>query len=479
MNADHTPGPSSTTASDIGLPWADEEGGAADVLHLVIAWSLDEPDRIGETAPIGAPCLVGRGSPEADPFPRACFSRVRPGLVQACPPLETRRLSRKQLVCEPAGAEAVRIRNVGKRAMSHNGRFEEEGTFVAGDTLALQDAMLFVVEKRPRLIPRSMALPAGVPDFPFGEPDAQGFVGESPASWRLRKELAIAARADAHVLVLGESGTGKELAALLLHELSERRARPLVSRNAATIPDSLADAEFFGNRENYPNPGMAMRPGLIGEANGGNLFLDEIGELPEKLQSHLLRVLDARGDYQRLGDARTLRSDFRLFAATNRPLSALKHDLLARFALRIRVPGLNERRSDIAFIARKLLRDGAHRTADNEAAFVDVRTDGTHVPRLDPALMDALVRHTYHHHVRELRRLLMCSAASSTGQFLKLTDAVLRDLSPPSAHDGGEPSSARLRHALAKAQGNKNAAAKLLGLPSRFALYRLMRKHGL
>jgi transcriptional regulator of acetoin/glycerol metabolism len=73
----------------------------------------------------------------------------------------------------------------------------------------------------------------------------------------------------------------------------------------------------------------------------------------------------------------------------------------------------------------------------------------------------------------------MCSAASSTGQFLKLTDAVLRDLSPPSAHDGGEPSSARLRHALAKAQGNKNAAAKLLGLPSRFALYRLMRKHGL
>src|SRR6185503_16398678 len=117
-------------------------------------------------------------------------------------------------------------------------------------------------------------------------------------------------------------------AARALHELSPRAERRLVSRNAATLPSGLMDAELFGNAKNYPNPGMAERAGLIGEANGGTLFLDEIGELPAELQAHLLRVLDGDGEYQRLGDAQQRRSDFRLVAATNRDPSSLKHDFL-------------------------------------------------------------------------------------------------------------------------------------------------------
>jgi transcriptional regulator with GAF, ATPase, and Fis domain len=98
------------------------------------------------------------------------------------------------------------------------------------------------------------------------------------------------------VLLLGESGAGKELAARAIHGLGDRRARPLVARNAATMPETLIGAELFGNVKNFPNPGMPERPGLIGEADRSTLFLDEIGDLPEACQVHLLRVLDDGGE---------------------------------------------------------------------------------------------------------------------------------------------------------------------------------------
>jgi two-component system nitrogen regulation response regulator GlnG/two-component system response regulator HydG len=160
-------------------------------------------------------------------------------------------------------------------------------------------------------------------------------IGESPAAWDLREQLAAGAVQGAHVLLLGESGAGKELAARALHALSARSAGPFVARNAATIPDSLVDAELFGTAKNYPNSGSPERVGLVGEADGGHLMLDEIGELSDVHQAHLLRLLDRGGEYHRLGESHTRLSDLRLIAATNRYPASLKHDLLARFALHL------------------------------------------------------------------------------------------------------------------------------------------------
>ncbi len=139
--------------------------------------------------------------------------------------------------------------------------------------------------------------------------------------WQMRERIAFAANAGKHVLLHGESGTGKELAARALHALSSRAGKPFVSRNAATLPSGLIDAELFGSARNYPNAGMPERAGLVGQADGGTLFLDEIAEIPAEQQAHLLRVLDADGEYQRLGEATTRRSDLVLVGATNRDVT--------------------------------------------------------------------------------------------------------------------------------------------------------------
>src|SRR5581483_3361135 len=134
-----------------------------------------------------------------------------------------------------------------------------------------------------------------------------------------------------------------------VHDSSTRADKPLVARNAATFPEGLVDAELFGHARNYPNAGMPERPGILGQAAGGTVFLDEISELPVALQTHLLRVLD-RGEYQRLGDSASRVADVRFIAATNRP-EGLRPDLAARFKLRIPLPTLAQRAEDIPLIA--------------------------------------------------------------------------------------------------------------------------------
>ena len=180
-------------------------------------------------------------------------------------------------------------------------------------------------------------------------------MGETPAGWALRDRIAFAAHADGHVLVHGESGTGKELCAAAIHGLSARFERSLVACNAVTFPTGLVDVELFGNAKNYPNPGTAERDGLIGEADGTTLFVDEIGELPATLQAHLLRVLDRKGEYQRLGEARVRCADLRVVAATNRAVTELKHDFAARFTLKVEVPPLSARAADVPLLVRHLL----------------------------------------------------------------------------------------------------------------------------
>ncbi|MBI4952901.1 MAG: sigma-54-dependent Fis family transcriptional regulator [Myxococcales bacterium] len=427
--------------------------------------------------------MLGRGESAR----HLVFRRQRPGSMPRCPPLGGRGISRDHVELA-AREDGIHFARVGRAALEHNGRLADSGVLRVGDTLALQNQLLLLCTRRPAALPppRYFDLDASAPEF--GAPDALGIVGESPAAWTLRQQIGFTAAATAHVLVLGPSGAGKELVAQAIHHLSARGGRPLVSRSAATLPESIVDAELFGNLKNYPTPGMPERAGLIGEADGATLFLDEIAELPLALQAHLLRLLDAGGEYHRLGEARARRADLRLIGATNRPPEELKHDLVARLTLRIAVPGLDERPEDVPLIVRELLRRARAANAAVVARFFDAAS-GDHA-RLHPALVDTLVRHSYTHHVRELEALLWRAIQQSRGTYLEPPQTSSAAPAPaPQALDAAAtspppaereaPDRATVAAALERAGGRVAAAARELGLPSRYALYRLMRRFGL
>jgi transcriptional regulator with AAA-type ATPase domain len=441
-------------------------------LGLLIAWSNAEPDRIGEVAllPEGTVVTLGRG--EGSGEPRARLVRQRPGVNEPGGPLGGLGLSRDQLRIEARG-DALDVTLTGKPPLELRGAEVERCTLRVGDAVIVRGQLLLLCVKRPEQLPPSRGFPADAL-APFGQPDALGILGEAPATWRLREQVAFAAQAAGHVLILGESGAGKELSARAVHRLSARRDRALVARNAATLPPGLIDAELFGHVRNYPNVGMPERAGLVGEAHGGILFLDEIAQLPAELQAHLLRVLDAGGEYQRLGDAAARRSDFLLVAATNRDPSGLAHDFGARFPLRIEVPSLRERTCDVPLLVRHLLLRACERSPALLERFV-APVGGAPHPRVDPALVLDLLTRSLPGNVRELDALLWRALSESDG------DAVLalRERVEPTVRAPEEPSAQRIRDALRDQAGSVTRAAAALGLPSRFALYRLMKRLGL
>jgi two-component system nitrogen regulation response regulator GlnG/two-component system response regulator HydG len=480
-------GEMTATQPDMGLPWGRSDVASdGEELHLVIAWSLEEPDRIGEAAALPGPRVLGRGGAQAsDGAPRVAFHRMRPSSSVATPPLDAPRVSRLQLELVPVPAQKLHVTSVGKCPMLVNGEEVEQATLEPGDTLTLRNALVLLLVRRPRTLPALRAYPES--SFPFGGPDPHGIVGESPAAWELRDELALAARSGLHVLLRGESGVGKELAARAVHGLSSRADRPFVSRNAATFPEGLVDAELFGTVKNYPNAGSPERPGLIGEADGATLFLDEIGELPAHLQAHLLRVLDQGGEYQRLGEARVRRSDLRFIAATNRPLDQLKHDFAARFTGRITIPGLGDRRDDLPLLIRHVLLKAARSTDYVRSRFFERRGGDLAEPRVAPDLVEALLRHAYTHHLRELERLVWTAITTSRDDYVGFTPEVraeLRTDGPEAPGDAGAsdapaPDAAAVTAALEASRGNVTRAAARLGLKNRFALYRLLKKLGI
>jgi DNA-binding NtrC family response regulator len=471
----------SSTIPEMDLPWAKARmRGARRAPHLVLAWSLDEPQRVGELVPVTRTSSIGRGAPLADdPAPRTTLHQIRPGRVIPGPPIANARISRLQLVVEPIAEDEVRIRSVGRATMRIAGKVTTEGTARAGDVVELHNAAVFLVVSR-AIEPPAPAVNVDT-EFPYAAPDRFGIVGESEAAWRLREAIAFAGSTDRHALILGESGVGKELAARAVHGLSGRKDRAFVARNAATMPETLIDAELFGNVKNYPNPGMPERPGLIGEADGSTLFLDEIGDLPEKCQVHLLRVLDGDGEYTRLGDSRPRRSSFRLVAATNRALDMLKHDFLARFTHRVEIPGLTDRRDDIPLMITELLQRTAHKNPAIAQRFFEQRRGAPPEPRLSPDLVARLLRHPFTHHVRELDRLIWLALGTAEADYIGLTPTVEAELkdSAESVVEVAELDRETLAKALADHGRSPTRAAKALGLKNRFVLLRLLKKHGL
>jgi transcriptional regulator with GAF, ATPase, and Fis domain len=250
------------------------------------------------------------------------------------------------------------------------------------------------------------------------DPVTSRMVGQSPV-WMsaLRWLVEVARYSDASVLVAGESGTGKELAARLIHALDPQRAKgKFVVVDCTTIVASLSGPELFGHERGAFTGAHIARRGAFGEADGGVLFLDEIGELPPSLQPELLRVLQERA-FKAIGSQKWERTDFRLVCATNQDLGALeragrfRRDLLFRLsAATVRLPPLHERVDDIPLLARHFLKQ--------------LVTDPA--PDLDPAVERLLLSRAYPGNVRELRQLITQIAIRHVGGPL-ITAGMLPD----------------------------------------------------
>ncbi len=437
------------------------------IAALALVWSADEPERVGEVAclppGVDGPFTLGRAvEPGADGALPLVLTRLRPFERTVTGALRSARVSRCQLRITALAEGELLVEQIGRGKLQINGHDIERAVVRPGDLVIAVDRFAALYTTRPGDWPRQ---PACVDPFPFGEADAFGIVGESSAAWDLRDKIAfVAARGD-HVLVHGPSGTGKELIVRAIHARSGRG--PLVARNATTIPESLLDAELYGNLKDYPNPGTPDRVGMLGEAHGGTLFLDEIGELPHAHQTHLLRVMDG-GQYTRLGEAGSRAADVRFIGATNRDPDDLKHDLRARFIHVVVVPGLDERSEDIPLICRHILRDA--RLPTDEAA-----------PPPDAGLIGALTHHTYTGHVRELKALLWRAIAASPGDRLLIAppELELKGPAPRLPEQNTEPDDLtreQIVAALEQCGGVRTQAWRLLGLRSRDQLKRVMKK---
>jgi transcriptional regulator with PAS, ATPase and Fis domain len=315
------------------------------------------------------------------------------------------------------------------------------------------------------------------------------FVGASPAAVEVKRQARRAAQSSSPVLLLGETGTGKELLAHAIHAASARARGAFVSINIAAVPDTLLEAEFFGVAPGaYTGADRRGRDGKFKLADGGTLFLDEIGDMPLALQPKLLRALQ-EGEIEPLGSNKVVPFDARVIAATSRDLPALvregkfREDLYYRLnVLQIRVPPLRERRADIPLLAEVLVEDIALR-------------NGTAPFELSADALTMLSAQRWRGNIRELRNVLEQGAMRSDSQRIEeaMLEEVLREAgiervppappnpaqaAPPAQGDVLRPLAEQVaeleRHAiqaaLAATNGNKLAAARLLGI-SRAKLY--------
>ena len=241
----------------------------------------------------------------------------------------------------------------------------------------------------------------------------EDIVGRSAALRRVLREVETVAPTGSTVLISGETGSGKELIARAIHQLSERRDRAFVKLNCAAIPTGLLESELFGHEKGAFTGAIAQRVGRFELANRGTVFLDEIGEIPLELQPKLLRVLQER-EFERLGSSRTLRTDARLIAATNRELASLveeqkfRQDLFYRLnVFPIRVPALRERPEDIPMLVRHFAQQFARRMRKT-------------VDTIPTETMNALVAYEWPGNIRELQNLIERAVILSSGPTLEV-----------------------------------------------------------
>jgi DNA-binding NtrC family response regulator len=242
-----------------------------------------------------------------------------------------------------------------------------------------------------------------------------GIVGETEAMEEVLERVVQIAPVNSTVLILGESGTGKELVARGIHALSPRRHRPFIAVNVAALPETLLESELFGHEKGAFTGASDRRKGFFELANGGSIFLDELGEMPPGTQTKLLRVLEER-EFRRVGGEESIRVDVRVIAATNRDLreqvlnGAFRRDLYHRLnILRIDLPPLRARREDIPRLIDGFIRQFS---AEHDRAFLGI----------EPEAMRILVEYDWPGNVRELRNLVESMVVLAPGRVIRPED---------------------------------------------------------
>jgi DNA-binding NtrC family response regulator len=318
-------------------------------------------------------------------------------------------------------------------------------------------------------------------------PVFQDLVGKSAVMQRLYETIRMAAKTELTVLITGESGTGKDLTGRALHALSPRSRGPFVAVNCPTVPENILESELFGYRKGAFTHATENRTGLFQEAQGGTIFLDEIGDISPTIQTKLLRVLQEK-EIKPLGDTRSVTVDVRIIASTNQNLEAkikkgeFREDFYYRLnVLPIRLPSLREHREDIPLIANHLL--------EKQSAAMD-----RPLKRISPELMQVFTGLDWPGNVRELENLIMRGISFSSGNDIQPKDVGI-DLSP--APQGALPAdfgtlsykeakrqnlqqfnAQYIGRVLAECKGNVSQAARACGL-ERQALQQIMRRYGI
>jgi transcriptional regulator with GAF, ATPase, and Fis domain len=306
--------------------------------------------------------------------------------------------------------------------------------------------------------------------------------------WReVLQQAAKVAATETTVLLLGESGTGKEVVARFLHRASARHDEPFVAINCAALPEHLLESELFGYERGAFTGAMQSKPGLIEQAAGGVLFLDEVGEMALAAQAKFLRVLQER-EFQRLGGTRTLKANVRVIAATNRDLrkaveqKLFREDLYFRLNIfELRLPPLRDRRADIPLLCEVFL-DEIGRSIGHPPAGISREAQ------------QALTEYSWPGNVRELRNVLERAAILADGGLIvaehlailappvvmkaPLAFSPVSDDSPPRSADLKSIEREMIVQALVKARYSKSEAARALGL-TRAQLYTRLKRHQL
>lgn len=298
-------------------------------------------------------------------------------------------------------------------------------------------------------------------------------LGNSPAIKEAKELAAKVAQTDTTVLLLGETGTGKEVFAQAIHEASQRRTKPFVAVNCSALGKEILESELFGHKIGAFTGAVRDKKGLLDEANGGTIFLDEIGEMNIDLQAKLLRVLET-GEFFKVGDSKPTKVNVRIIAATNRDLKreseqgTFRLDLFYRLSVfQIRLPSLNERVEDIETLTKYF------------AALFAAKMNKP-IPQIGPDFLSALRKHYWKGNTRELKNVIERAVILSGDQLLTSSlpfDFVNAD-SAPQIFDLAEAEKIQINKVLQYAKGNKTEAARLLNI-ALATLYRKLKEYNL